>query len=66
MEDSTADATRASVEKKVCGFFEGDLGHAAEMLSALWDLASKDGDIMAPASGTSLTVGSFQFSFFPA
>ena len=61
MEDSTTETTRASVEKRVCSFVEGDLDHAMEMLSALWDVLSKDEDTTAPAGGLSLTVRSFQF-----
>ena len=56
MEDLTTEATRTSVEKKVCRFVEGDLDHAMEMLSALWEIASNDGDTAAPASTVSLTV----------
>ena len=58
LEDSTTEATRTSVEKKVCSFVEGDLDHATEMLSALWEVASKDEDIAAPASDTSFPVSS--------
>ena len=63
MEDSTTEATRVSVETKVCSFVEGELDHAMEMLSALWDIASKDGDIQTPANDAKSTVGSFQSSF---
>ena len=38
MGDSTTETTRASVDKMI----EGDLGHATEMLSALWEIANKD------------------------
>ena len=62
MEDSTTEATRTGVEAKVCSFVGGDLDHAMEMLSALWDIASKDEDIKAPASVTESTVGSFRSS----
>jgi hypothetical protein len=49
MEDSTTEEIRTSAEKKVCSFVEGDLYHAMEMVSALWDIASKDEDIPSPA-----------------
>ncbi|KAF9645692.1 hypothetical protein BDM02DRAFT_471820 [Thelephora ganbajun] len=48
MEDST-ETTRASVDKKIDNFVEGDLEHASEMLSVLWEIANKDGDITAPS-----------------
>jgi hypothetical protein len=49
MEDSTTETTYASVEEKVASFAEGDLEHATEILSALWEVANRDGDIKAPA-----------------
>jgi len=52
MEDSTAEATRARVEEKIDGFAEGDYDHAAETLSALWEIATKDGDVKAPSTAT--------------
>jgi len=62
MEDSTTETIRASVEKK----FEGDLGHATEAFSALWELANKDDDtttkvddIVTPASNASPVVSHF-------
>ena len=48
MEDS--EATRASVDKKIDKFVEGNLEHGAEILSALWEIMNKDGDINAPSS----------------
>ena len=59
MDDATTEATRTSVEVKVCSFVEGELDHAMEMLSALWEIASKDEDITAPASDTESAVGPF-------
>jgi len=50
MEDSTTETTRASVDKKIDSFFEGDLEYATEMLSALWEIATKDGDVKAPSN----------------
>ncbi|KAF9785417.1 hypothetical protein BJ322DRAFT_829047 [Thelephora terrestris] len=52
MEDSTAEATRARVEEKIDGFAEGDYDHAADTLSALWEIATKDGDAKAPSTAT--------------
>jgi len=49
MEDSTTENTWASVSKKVNSFVKGDLEHATEMLSALWEIANKDGDVKAPS-----------------
>ena len=50
MEDSTTEVTRASVDKKVDDFVEGDLEHATDIFSALWDIASKDGDVTVPSN----------------
>ena len=52
-EDSTMAMTRASVNEKVDSFAEGDLEHATEGLSALWEIAIKGGDINPPANTTS-------------
>jgi hypothetical protein len=64
MGDSTTVTTRVSVDKKIDSFVEGDLEHATEMLSALWEIVNKDGDITAP-SNTSSTVSPFQFCLLP-
>ena len=50
VEDSTTEITRISVEKKIDSFGKGDLEYATEILSALWEIANKDGDIKAPSS----------------
>ena len=50
MEDSTTEVTRVSVDKKIDDFVEGDLDHATEILSALWEIVGKDGDITAPSN----------------
>ena len=63
-ENSTMEATCASVDEKIESFAEVDLKNAAEILSALWEIANKDGDIKAPAS-TSSAVSQFQFCFLP-
>ena len=60
MEDSTSETTRASVERKIDSFVEEGLDHATEMLSALWEIVHKDGDIKAPANDSS-AVSQFQF-----
>ena len=52
MEDSKTETTRASVDNKIDSFFEGDLEHATEILSALWEIANKDGDIKAPSKAS--------------
>lgn len=50
MEDSTMEVTRVNVERKIDSFVEGDLDHAAETLSELWEIASKDGDVKPATS----------------
>ena len=62
MEDSTTEATRVSVEEKMISFAKGELEHAGEILSALWEIANKDGDAELP-EGTSSTVSPFRFPF---
>ena len=64
MEDSTTETARASVEKKIDSFVEDGLEHATEMLSALWEIVNKDGDIKAPAN-TSSAVSQFQCCLLP-
>ena len=48
MNDSTR-STRASFDKKIDSFVKGELEYAKEMLSALWEIVNKDGDITAPS-----------------
>ena len=48
MEDSTTVSTRARIDEKIDSFYEGDLEHATEVLSALWEIVNKDGNIAAP------------------
>ena len=38
------------IEEKIESFVEGDLEHAAEMVSALWKVFVKDGDVQPPSS----------------
>ena len=46
MEDTT-DTTRASIDKKIDSFVRGELVHAEEMLSTLWEVMGQPGDITA-------------------
>ena len=64
MEDSTTEATQASVEKKIDSFIEEGLEHATEMLSTLWEVVNKEGDIKAPEN-TSSAVSQFQLCLYP-
>ena len=64
LEDSTTEATRANVDKKIDSFVEGDLEHMMEMLSALWEIVNKDGDVNAPTN-TPSTVRLFRFRLLP-
>ena len=64
MEDSTTEATQASVEKKIDSFVEEGLEHATEMLSTLWEVVNKEGDIKAPEN-TSSAVSQFQLCLYP-
>lgn len=52
MEDSTTETTRASFDLKVDSFIRGKLEHATQMLTALWEILNKDGDITAPSNAT--------------
>ena len=61
----TTEAIRKSVEKKIDSFSEGDLGHATEMISALWKVANKDGKVAAPTS-TPSAVSSFPVCLLPS
>jgi len=64
IEDSTMETTCTNVEEKVKSFAEGDLEHATDIISALWEIANKDGEIKAPAN-TPSAVSSFHFHPFP-
>lgn len=59
MDDST-EMIRASVDKKIDRFVEGDLAHATKTLSALWEVANGEGEVKAP-SGTVSIVSSSGF-----
>ena len=54
------EASWARVDEKIDSFYEGDLEHATDVLSALWDVVNKDEDITAP-SNTPPAVSRFQF-----
>ena len=47
--DSTKEATRAGVESKIKGFAKGQLEHATEVLSALWENANNGDGVVAPS-----------------
>ena len=64
MNDSTTETTRTSFNKEIDNFVNGKLEHASEMLSALLEIVSKDGDINAP-SGASPAVSPFQSCLLP-
>ena len=49
--DST-ETTRASFDKKLDSFAEGELEHVAGMLSALWRVVNKPGGITVPSNPT--------------
>jgi len=50
MDDSTTEAMRVSVDKKIESFAKGDLKHATKAISSLWENANGDGDIKTPSS----------------
>jgi len=60
MKDST-EATRLSADEKIDSFAEGDLEHATEVLSSLWEIVNKDGDITVPPNSPPSSVSPFQF-----
>ena len=43
---------RTSVDEKIDSFIKGDLRHATEIVSALWEIVNKDGDIYAPSNAS--------------
>ena len=49
VEDSAAEITRIGVDKKIDSFGEGDLEYVTDILSTLWEIVNKDGDIEAPS-----------------
>ena len=60
----TTEAICTGVEKKIDSFFDGDLEHATEMISALWKVANGDGNVADPST-PSPAVSSSQVTFFP-
>ena len=65
MEDSTTERTRISVEAKIDSFVGGDLEHATEVLSALWEIVNKDGEIKV-SSSTPTSVSHFRICPHPS
>jgi len=43
---------RTSAGEKINSFIKGDLRHATEIVSALWEIANKDGNISAPSNAS--------------
>ena len=60
LENSTAEATRASVDKKIDIFVKGELAHAREAVFSLLKIASGHKDVTSPAN-TSSAVSSIKF-----
>ncbi|KAF9785420.1 hypothetical protein BJ322DRAFT_1193974 [Thelephora terrestris] len=58
MGDSTAEHTRARVKTKIKNFAKGDLEHATEMLSGLWEIANRDEGVGARSFSLSYPVES--------
>ena len=52
MDDSTTETIRTSVDEKIDSFVKGRLEHASEMLSALLEIVSRDGDIKVPSDAS--------------
>jgi len=48
--NSTTEKIRASFRNKVDSFAQGELEHATEMLSTLWGIINRDGEIKAPSN----------------
>ena len=63
MEDSTMEATCASVDKKIDFFAGEELEHASEIAFALLKVANKDGDVTSPADA-SWIVSQPSFAFY--
>ena len=62
MEDQNK-TTRASFDKKIDSFTEGELEHAVEILSTLWEIINKPGGITAPSNSPPAgSVSAFPFS----
>ena len=54
--NSTTEKVRASFRNKVDSFAKGELEHATEMLSTLWGIINRDGEIKAPSNTPQLGV----------
>ena len=53
MEDTTTEATRASVDKQIDILAKEEPEHATEIVFALLKIANEDGDITSPADTSS-------------
>ena len=49
-EDATMEATRARIDEEIDSFYQGNLEHAAEVLSALWEIVNRGGNTTGPPS----------------
>ena len=54
--NSMTEEIRASFRNKVNSFTQGELKHATEMLSTLWGVINRDGEIKAPSNTSQLGV----------
>jgi hypothetical protein len=52
LDNPMPETTRTSFRKKIESFAKGELEHAAEMLSTLWGIINKDGEIKAPSDAS--------------
>ena len=64
MDTSTMHTTKARVNKKIDSFVKGDLDYATEVLSTLWEVVNKPGNIKAPWGFTPV-VSHFRFYLLP-
>jgi len=60
MEDSTTETIRNSIDQKM----GGDLGHATEMLSALWEIANEESDTINKVEDPSNASSSVSYFLF--
>ena len=65
LEDSTAGATRASVDKQIGIIAQGGLAHGREVVFELLKIANGDDDVTSPAN-TASAVSPSQFTFSPS
>ena len=60
MDDSTTEKVRASVDEKIHSFVEGSLEHGTETFLALFEIATKEGDLN-PSVNAPIAVSQFSF-----